>query len=362
MSLDTHLKKLNRKLDRVRILQRPRTNKLCLRATLPPKPGETAPKQRYLSTGKPANGPGADEANKLAKRLDAELIEGTFKWENWDPKVAESLRAKTIGELSQRILDMKRPQVQPTGLKQRYQVPLSKLPQDALPTEELLRTTIERECEGYPTKWDKYKISYSMLAELAGIKHEFQKLGPRSQAVVKPITPQDLPSDELILETWQSIDNPLYKILFARMACYGLRPHEAWKCIVSDNPEDPFCRVLADTKTGKATGGRITYPIPREWYALMQPWQDFEPHQRRMDWRKKTNIYLGHRIGQWFERRKLPFYAYMLRHAWAVRTAKANMSTAAAAKMMGHSQDVHERIYQQALGKEGLMEAWKNIF
>ena len=128
MSLDTHLARLNRKLDRVQIFRRPRTNKLCLRATLPPKPGETRPKQRSLSTGKPANKPGADEANKMAKRLDAELIEGTFKWESWDPKISDALRPKTIGELAQQILDLNRPQVQPIGLRQRYEIPLSKLP------------------------------------------------------------------------------------------------------------------------------------------------------------------------------------------------------------------------------------------
>ena len=361
MALDKVLAKLNRKLDRVQIVQRPGTNRLYLRATLPPKPGERKPKQRYLPTQKPANEPGANEANKLAKRLDAELIESRFEWVNWDSKIAESLRPKTIGELAKQVIELKRPQVLESGLKARYIVPLSKLPQDEYPTEELLRKTIERECEGYPTKWNKYKISYSLLAELAGIEHELQKLGPRSIAVVKPINPDDLPSDDLIFETWDRIKNPLYKILYARMACYGLRPHESWKCVVSNDSEEPFCRVLADTKTGKSTGGRLALPIPKEWYEAMQPWQNFEPYQRNMDWREKNNIYLGHRVGQWFERNQMPFYPYMLRHAWACRAAKKNLSTGMAAKMMGHSHDIHTKIYQQALGKQGQLEAWKTI-
>ena len=354
------LDKLNRKLDRVKIVQRAGSKKLYLRATLPPKPGESGSKQRYLPTGKPASKNGAAEANKLAKRLEAELIEEKFNWVDWDPAVAELLRPKNIGELSHELIELKRPQTLARGLKCRYIVPLGKLPQDELPTEALLREVIERECEGYPTKWRDYKIAYGLLLDLAGVDHQINKLGPRSASAVKPINPLDLPSDKDILEVWLGINNPLYKILYARMACYGLRPHESWKSIVSDNLEKPFCRVLADTKTGRKTGGRMSLPIPMEWYKEMKPWQDFEPFNR-VDWKNKTNTYLGQRVSQWFGRNKVPFSAKMLRHAWACRAASKNLNTGVAAKMLGHSQDIHTRTYQQALGKDAQLEAWASI-
>ena len=359
--LEAHLAKLNLKLDRVKIIQPKETNKLSLRATLPPKPGEARPKQRTLSTKAPANIAGAKVAFARAKRLDAELIEGSFNWKDWDPKIAERYKPKTIGELSEQILELKRPQLKARGLRHKYQVPLSKLPEDAHPTQELLRNTIIEECTGYPTKWAAYKIAYGMLADLAGISHNLHSLGPKNANAVKPITPRDLPSDEQILEVWDGIDNQLYKILYARMACYGLRPHEAWKCEVAPQDKDePICRVQADTKTGKRTGGRLILPLPIEWYIDMRPWLDFEPFNR-VAWQDKDNEYLGHRISQFFERRKLPFNPYMLRHAWAVRSARSNLSTVVAAKMMGHSQAIHEKTYQQALGEEGMLDAWKKI-
>lgn len=360
MELSKVLAKLNRKLDRVRIVQRAGSRKLSLRATLPPKPGESKPKQRYLPTGKPASKGGADEANKLAKRLEAELIEEKFRWADWDDAVAEALRPKNIGELAQELIELKRPQTLERGLRLRYIVPLGKLPQDEFPTEKLLKEVIERECEGYQTKWANYRIAYGMLLDLAGIKHQLNKVGPRAQAVVKPINPADLPTDDLIIETWESIDNPLYRILYARIACYGLRPHESWKSVVSSDANEPFCRVLPSTKTGKKTGGRISLPIPMDWYEAMKPWQDFEPFNK-VDWQAKTNDYLGHRVSQWFERRKIPFNAYMLRHAWACRAARKNLSTGVAAKMMGHSHEIHTKTYQQALGKDAQLEAWSNI-
>ena len=84
--LTAHLAKLNLKLDRVKIIQPKEANKLSLRATLPPKPGESKPKQRTLSTGAPANPAGAKVAFARAKRLDAELIEGSFRLEDLGPQ------------------------------------------------------------------------------------------------------------------------------------------------------------------------------------------------------------------------------------------------------------------------------------
>lgn len=361
MRLDSVLKKLNRKLDRVKIVTRPNTNKLYLRATLPPKPSESKPKQRYLPTGKPANEAGANQANKLAKRLDAELIEARFEWQNWDEKVAKALKPKTIRELAAEIIDRKRPKVLKSGLHSRYIVPFSKLPQDEAPTEALCREVIERECKGYPTKWASYRIAYAALCDLAGVSHNLKALGPRTSSAIKPVSPDDLPSDKTIFEVWEGIKSRAYKIHYARMACYGLRPHESWRCVISDDPEQPFCRVTADTKTGEKTGGRLVLPIPMSWYEVMKPWEDFAPFIRKSGtWRERDNQHLGNLVSRWFLR-NMPFNAYTLRHAWACRAASQNLSTGVASRMMGHSNAIHTKIYQQALGKEAQLEAWRKI-
>ena len=361
MSLGDILKKLNFRLDCVTIVTRPKSKKLYLRATLPPKPGEDKPKQRYLPTGKPASEYGAKQADLLAKRLDLELIKDEFNWYEWDPKLKDPDRQRTIAELVQELIDLKRLRVTSEVLKQRYIVPLGKLPQTKVLTEQVCRDTLERECTGYPTKWQMYAITYASLCNLGEVEHNLKSFGPRKPEAIKPINPEDLPSDEVIVETWDSIKNRAYRIFFARMACYGLRPHECWKCVVSEESERPYCRVSADTKTGRKTSGREVLPFLAEWYTLMEPWQDFSPYiSRSCKWETASNARLGHIISKWFGK-NIPFNAYMLRHAWACRTARLNFNPAIAAQMMGHSYDIHTTVYHKALGEDARLAAWRSV-
>lgn len=57
----------------------------------------------------------------------------------------------------------------------------------------------------------------------------------------------------------------------------------------------------------------------------------------------------GQSVAQWFKRYGVPFRPYDLRHAWAVRCIHLNVSDTIAAKMMGHSVDVHQKTYQHWL-------------
>jgi hypothetical protein len=61
----------------------------------------------------------------------------------------------------------------------------------------------------------------------------------------------------------------------------------------------------------------------------------------------KDNSALGNRVTHAMKRYELPFQPYDLRHAWAVRTIAFKVPTTLAARMMGHSVEVHEKIYQQ---------------
>ena len=163
------------------------------------------------------------------------------------------------------------------------------------------------------------------------------------------------------LPIWKSINHKAYKILFARMACYGLRPHETFKCTISTDRNEPFCKVATGTKTGRATGGRFVLPFPPEWFDELQPWLDFEPLMYSDKWKSATNRKLGNILSHWFHNSKLMWFnAYALRHRFACRMAEKNLAVGTAAKMMGHSVEIHCRVYQQALGKEGIAKAWRD--
>ena len=54
--------------------------------------------------------------------------------------------------------------------------------------------------------------------------------------------------------------------------------------------------------------------------------------------------------------KKLKFQLYDLRHLWGVQSAKTNLSTANAARAMGHSVVLHEQTYHETMSKEDTKE------
>ncbi|MEO1508046.1 MAG: site-specific integrase, partial [Cyanobacteria bacterium J06633_23] len=56
---------------------------------------------------------------------------------------------------------------------------------------------------------------------------------------------------------------------------------------------------------------------------------------------------VGQQVTTQFRRYNVPFSPYDLRHAWAVRTILMGLPDAVAARMMGHSVQVHNRTYHR---------------
>ena len=56
---------------------------------------------------------------------------------------------------------------------------------------------------------------------------------------------------------------------------------------------------------------------------------------------------VGQQVTTQFRRYKIPFSPYDLRHAWAVRTILMGLPDTVAARMMGHSVQVHNRTYHR---------------
>ena len=61
----------------------------------------------------------------------------------------------------------------------------------------------------------------------------------------------------------------------------------------------------------------------------------------------RTNDRVGHSATAYFGDVGLPFNLYDLRHRWAIRTLEYGLDIGLAAKQMGHSREVHERIYHR---------------
>ena len=175
------------------------------------------------------------------------------------------------------------------------------------------------------------------LAKFAGVEWTAGRLKGRYKA--KPVDPDQIPSDEEIEAQFLLLKNDDWRWVYGCIATYGLRPHEALRCNLEKFRQgDHKCWVPHETKTG----ARRVWPLHPEWF------YDFGIQRSRRPNIKldRDNSLLGHAATEYFSRTaRLPFNLYSLRHAWARRAYVEGLKTKAAAKMMGHSEDVHNRIY-----------------
>jgi integrase len=150
-----------------------------------------------------------------------------------------------------------------------------------------------------------------------------------------------LPTDETIAEIYYQIRNPGYRWIYGMMATYGLRDHECFRLDFDQlRAGNQVVMVQEETKTG----ARQVWLFHPEWadqFGLSNvtlPDVDL----------KRTNQSLGRSVSKYFrEYHPLPFTPYDLRHRWAVRTMEYGLKDTLSAQQMGHSLDIHNRVYQK---------------
>ena len=166
------------------------------------------------------------------------------------------------------------------------------------------------------------------------------------------MNPRELPSDEVILEFYDSIPSEEWRTAYALMATYGLRNHECWHLDLEALQAEPGVAIVLDGKTGS----RNVWPIPGNW------WKTFNLGSSKLELPKlkvKKNSDYGLRSAAYFKRRGMPFRPYDLRHCWAIRSAVKGLDPSIAARMMGHSLSIHYRIYQRFINNAMFQEAWE---
>jgi integrase len=110
---------------------------------------------------------------------------------------------------------------------------------------------------------------------------------------------------------------------------------------------------VQDGKTGK----RKVFAFKPEWIEVFELKSAKLP---KVNARRNSDY--GQRICQYFRRNaKLPFSAYNLRHAWAVRTIEYGLPDALSAQQMGHSLQVHNETYQAWIGFKTHQEMYEKL-
>lgn len=314
--------------------------RLYLQATLPPKPNsdKEAPYQQRIALGIHANPTGISLAEKEARKVGALLDCKEFSWEPYLKEVSNPL---TVGEwIKQFEVDyfQRRPRTPETATtwKTEYQRVFSTLVLDKPLSVELLRTAIVATVPDSRTR-KRFCDVLGRLAKFANLEADFKPLvGSYSP---QQVAPRSLPDDKLIAQVFNSLAPGPWRWAYGMMATYGLRNHEIFYCDLS---RFPVLLVL-----GGKTGSRRVWPIFPEWATAWELQAIAVPNCTA-----KSNTDFGQRVTRAFKRLGVPFAPYNLRHAWAVRSMEFGLPDSLAAAQMGHSVDVHTKIYHHWISED----------
>jgi integrase len=332
-----------------------KNNALALRGSLPPKDGIGDLKAQRIYLGYPPLAEGIKQAEKDALSIRVQLIEKRFNWIDWSAKlkkIEENPPDLTIAALTQRFekdyfTRRARNCKSETTFQTEYRCIFRKLP----PTHQLTEAVIMRAiADTVPeTRTRKRCVMVcGALAKFAGLDIDLSQYA-KGYSPAK-VNLRELPTDETIELYWSLIPTIAWKNAYALMAVYGIRPHEVGRVNLA-NCEFPILQVPHETKTGF----RLVRPLHPHWVEKFGISSTME--MPKISGYKNADI--GNRVSHQFSRYAIAFPPYNLRHAYAVRCSIAyQMPTAIAAKMMGHSANVHQAVYLRHLSEESVDQVY----
>lgn len=180
----------------------------------------------------------------------------------------------------------------------------------------------------------RYCMVTAKLSKFAGLKYD----PTNYKGKYKSTHVRTVPSDRQIVEFWSQVPNPKWQWVIGMMAAYGLRNHEVFRLDYDAlRSGDRVVQVLE----GK-TGPRQVWPFHPEWFERFELDNALLPG---VDLGGR-NSSVGHSVTKYFSDLSCKFAPYDLRHAYAVRTLEYQIDPSIAARYMGHSREVHERVYR----------------
>ena len=339
----------------VAIETRGQGNWVYLRATLPPKPSSTRlrPYQQRIALQLQDLPHNKQRIKAKQRQLDYELSAGLFDWLNWGcapappPSSTQSLAA-AIDALEAEMRGARG--IAPASFQNNYrELLLRYLPNEHLPSCDELRQALLMHEKASPTR-RLLGFACNALSKHLGLNCDLADLrGSYSPKMVEPIS---LPSDAQIADFYGVLQRVDLRYCYGLLAAYGLRPHEIPHSTV--DPETLRCRV----SKGK-TDSRIVSPLPRSW---VEEWELLEP--KLPSWANKEDEPRTFTRALYKElnmRNGMEWRPYALRHCYARRCFEHNVGVPIAAKLMGHSQNVHARVYQRWIDEEQVLDQFERI-
>jgi len=364
-SFENDLKAANERMKRERygVTIRRRGDRLYLRATLPPRPdsNKTEAHQQDIALTVYANPAGLKRAIVDARKLSADIATWErFDWADWG--VFPKLDTRTVGEWlkdyeAQYFSENERNGGSETTWKKDYKQPILNLPQDEpLSAEMLLVGIYDKEANSRSRK--RFYDAYRRLAKFAGLDVEFGK-NLRGNYSASSVDHRDLPSDELIEQWHDRIPSHEWRWVFGVIAACGLRNHEVFHVDLEAIQETPLIWV----KESK-TVPHYALSCPKRW------WREWMLHNAIMPDtpNKSTNEFYSNKVSQYFGRdlaravgERMPFGMQDLRHRWSIRASEAGIEPEFAARLQGHSNEVHTETYQRHTDEQVFLRILKKL-
>jgi integrase len=185
----------------------------------------------------------------------------------------------------------------------------------------------------------RWCLALGRLALMAGLDREPIAAIVGTHQTVRPLNPREIPTNEEVIAAYQQLwsKSPLWARVFGMYATYGLRPSEIWGLDLTDFGNDYHEVLVMETKTDDE---RVTYPVPIEWYHLFTL-SEFSPPVTK----SSTTKGRGSIPTRTFREAGVKIKAYDLRHFHAVQLLLAGVDVATAAKWMGHTPEMFQKVY-----------------
>jgi len=355
-SFEDVIRKTNSRLHLCSIKQK--GNRLYIRATVPNKEG-AGKKAQDLRTGAVATLQGLQIAEGKAKKLESDLMLDRFNWQDWT-RPTELKREQELVGTEESIENWLKKFEQEywhknsksdrrlTTYKCRYNYVFDKLPMSEPLTLDTIQEFLLTNTEPDTAKRCNYIHALSALLSFAKVPNQISRYKGNYKPPLRTI-----PSDTEIEQVVDNIENKRWQYVVAILATFGLRPHEIFYLDTSRLSEKvPVLQIEDATKTGC----RTVLPVLREW---VDRWELTDYRFPNFQDKNVGNKDLGHRVTHGLKIRvQLPWTAYHLRDAYAIRCSVLGIESGITARMMGHSLQVHHNSYKRHIGEQSLIDAW----
>ena len=389
MKLEQEILEINQRLkaSKTKVTIYSRKGTIQLRATLPLKPGDTNrqgkdKKQYTISLGIPANFDGLKTAEEEAQELGKLIARQTFIWTDKylgiQAKKKDSTTFREFYEQFEKIYFSTRKRTlksQNTINHRLFTYKTHFLNDEIINADSIVKKIL---AVSLPGARDNAILVGRIIADYFKLKINFNSLRLKSEK-----KPRNIPTDKDIVQNFSSFEKrfktrkrlrtdfrenwKVFQLTYSLLAIYGLRPREIMNnpdldwLLSPENKHNTF-KVHESNKTGY----REVFPFVPEWIELFNI-KNIEGidalRNYSSSWKNAEELHS--RVGvvsRNFSKAEIPFKPYDLRHAAAIRAHLQGIPMKAAADNLGHSVEMHTKVYQRWFGLENRRKAFNKAF